>query len=91
MVSRFNFGSIQERDKWHRVPVSDISKNVGSVKSFFDFFCLLFSFFEHTAPFTPASGLNRCLVFCFNDHGSFRNLSVGFSPTQTSHRSKLRP
>jgi len=38
---------------------------------------------------TSASGLNCSLIFCI-DHGSFRNLSVGFSPTQTSHRSKLR-
>jgi hypothetical protein len=58
------------------------------VKTFFEFFLPLFSFFEllfpfleHSTPFTRASGLIGSVNLCFHDHGSFRNLSVGFSPT----------
>src|SRR5215472_3954160 len=50
---------------------SSISNNVGPVKSFLCFFCALFSFFEHTAPLTPASGLVRFVDLCIDDHGSF--------------------
>jgi len=49
------------------------------VKSFFRFFCPLFSFFEHTTPFTPKSGLICSVKLCFDDHGSpviFRSVSV---------------
>src|SRR6516162_760037 len=42
-----------------------------------------------TTPFTPRSGLVGLVHLSFDDHGSFRNLSVGFSPTQTSLRSNF--
>jgi len=38
-------------------------------------------FFGHTTPFTPKSGLICSVKLCIDDHGSFRNLAVGFSPT----------
>jgi hypothetical protein len=41
------------------------------VKNFFVFFCYLFSFFGHTTPFTPKSGLIGSDKLCFDDHGSF--------------------
>ena len=50
---------------------SSISNNVGPVKSFSLMFCPFFSFFEHTAPFTPASGLVGFVDLCLDDHGSF--------------------
>ena len=31
----------------------------------------LSNLFEHTAPFTPKSGLLDSFDFCFDDHGSF--------------------
>ena len=34
-------------------------------------FCSLFSFFGHTTPFTPKSGLIGSVKLCFDDHGSF--------------------
>ena len=49
------------------------------VKIFFMNFCSLFSFFEHTIPFTPKSGLLCSVKLCFDDHGSFvifRSVSV---------------
>ena len=49
------------------------------------------SFFERTSPFTRKSGLTCSVEFCFHDHGSFRNLSVSFRPTQTSLRCVFRP
>src|SRR5262245_482888 len=58
---------------------------------FLSFFLSFSSVFEHTSPFTPRSGLICFFHVCVDDHGSFRNLSVGFSPTQTSLRSVLRP
>jgi len=41
----------------------------------------LSTLFEHTSPFTAASGLVRFVELCIDDHGSFRNLSAGFGPT----------
>ena len=44
------------------VAYSEISNNVGPVKSFFVFFLaffVTFFFFEHTTAFTPKSGLPR--------------------------------
>ena len=41
------------------------------VKKFFCIFCSLFSFFGHTTPFTPKSGLIGSVKLCFDDHGSF--------------------
>ena len=67
----------------------DISNNVGPVKSFFQFFSAVFVFSWRTTPFTPRSGLVGLVHLSFDDHGSFRNLSVGFSPTQTSLRSNF--
>src|SRR5215469_10465007 len=61
------------------------------VKSFFELFLLLLQFFERTSPFTPKSGLICSVKLCFDDHRLVCNLSIGFSPTQTSLRSKLRP
>jgi hypothetical protein len=61
------------------------------VKSFFRIFLLLLHFFERTSPFTPKSGLICSVKLCFDDQRLVCNLSIGFSPTQTSHRSKLRP
>ena len=49
------------------------------------------SFFERASRFTRKSGLTCSVEFCFHDHGSFRNLSVGFRPTQTSLRCVFRP
>src|SRR5215469_6049216 len=49
------------------------------VKTFFMNFCSLFSFFGHTTPFTPKSGLLCSVKLCFDDHGSFvifRSVSV---------------
>jgi hypothetical protein len=49
------------------------------VKKFFCIFCSLFSFFGHTTPFTPKSGLIGSVKLCFDDHGSFvifRSVSV---------------
>jgi hypothetical protein len=52
------------------------------VKSLLNFslnFCSLFSFFEHTTPLTPKSGLSCSVKLCFDDHGSFvifRSVSV---------------
>ena len=49
------------------------------VKTFFMNFCSLFSFFGHTTPFTPKSGLLCCIKLRFDDHGSFvifRSVSV---------------
>jgi hypothetical protein len=51
------------------------------VKNCFCIFYSLFSFFGHTTPFTPKSGLIGSVKLCIDDHGSFRNLAVGFSPT----------
>jgi hypothetical protein len=51
------------------------------VKKFFCIFCSLFSFFGHTTPFTPKSGLIGSVKLRIDDHGSYRNLAVGFSPT----------
>ena len=66
---------------------ADISNSADSVKPFFLFFLMFSSFSKHTSPFTPRSGLSCSVKRCFDDHGSFRNLPVGFSPTQTSLRS----
>ena len=74
---------------WQGLP--DISNNADRVKSFFLSFFTFSFFFKRTSPFTPKSGLIRFFFFCDDDHGSFRNLPVGFSPTQTSLRSVLRP
>jgi hypothetical protein len=41
------------------------------VKKFFVFFVSLFSFFEHTTPFTAKSGLMGSVKLCFDEHGSF--------------------
>src|SRR5215472_16548542 len=62
---------------------SEISNNVGPVKIFF----------ERTSPFhsVERSLLWFFVVPCIDDHGSFGNLAVGFSPTQRSLRSQLRP
>jgi len=71
-------------DLHNRMPVivaPDISNNVGSVKSFF----------ERTSPFTPVSGLPGYLRPLHRRPRLVRNLSIGFSPTQTSLRSVLRP
>src|SRR6516162_5360278 len=49
------------------------------VKTVFMNFCSLFSFFGHTIPFTPKSGLICSVKLCFDDHGSFvifRSVSV---------------
>ena len=49
------------------------------VKTFFMNFCSLFSFFGHTTPFTPKSGLLCSVKLRFDDHGSFvifRSVSV---------------
>jgi hypothetical protein len=46
-------------------------------------------FFRRITPFTPKSGLLCSAKFCFDDHGSFVVFSIGFSPTQTSHRSNF--
>ena len=46
---------------------------------YFVFSVLAFSFFDHTTPFTPASGLGRFIHLCIDDHGSFvvfRSVSV---------------
>jgi hypothetical protein len=66
-----------------RVAYSEISNNVGPVKSFFCFFSAflsLFFFFEHTTAFTPKSGLpGPFFDRCFDDLGSliiFRSTSV---------------
>ena len=56
---------------------------------FFSFFLPFLFFHGRTTPFTPRSGLVGLVHLSFDDHGSFRNLSVGFSPTQTSLRSDL--
>src|SRR5215469_5798552 len=61
------------------------------VKTFFMNFCSLFSFFGHTTPFTPKSGLLCSVKTLLRRPRLVCNLSIGFSPTQTSHRSKLRP
>ena len=65
------------------VAYSEISNNVGPVKSFFCFFSAflsLFFFFEHTTAFTPKSGLpGPFFDRCFDDLGSliiFRSTSV---------------
>ncbi len=65
------------------VTYSEISNNVGPVKSFFCFFSAflsLFFFFEHTTAFTPKSGLpGPFFDRCFDDLGSliiFRSTSV---------------
>ena len=65
------------------VAYSEISNNVGPVKSFFCFFFAflsLFFFFEHTTAFTPKSGLaGPFFDRCFDDLGSliiFRSTSV---------------
>ena len=58
------------------------------VKTFFVNFCSLFSFFGHTIPFTSKSGLPCCIKTLLRRPRLVRNLSIGFSPTQTSHRSK---
>src|SRR5215469_13328967 len=60
------------------------------VKTFFMNFCSLFSFFGHTTPFTPKSGLLCSVKTLLRRPRLACNLSIGFSPTQTSHRSKLR-
>src|SRR5215469_7937421 len=60
------------------------------VKTFFMNFCSLFSFFGHTTPFTPKSCLLCSVKTLLRRPRLVRNLSIGFSPTQTSHRSKLR-
>jgi hypothetical protein len=57
----------------------DISNNAGSCQEVFCIFCSLFSFFGHTTPFTPKSGLSGSVKLCFDDHGSFvifRSVSV---------------
>jgi hypothetical protein len=63
----------------------DISNNVGSVNPFF----------ERTSFFSPKRVfLFRFFLVLSSLHRRprlVRNLAVGFSPTQTSHRSKLRP
>src|SRR6516225_3064184 len=56
---------------------------------FFSFFLPFLFFHGRTTPFTPRSGLVGLVHLSFDDHGSFRNLSVGFSPTQTSLRSNF--
>src|SRR6516225_8075465 len=59
------------------------------VKTFFMNFCSLFSFFGHTIPFTPKSGLLCSVKLCFDDHGSFVIFrSVSVRPRQ-SHRSNF--
>jgi hypothetical protein len=58
---------------------SNISNNAGSCQDLFLIFCSLFSFFGHTTPFTPKSGLSCSVKLCFDDHGSFvisRSVSV---------------
>src|SRR6267378_6873888 len=72
--------SPQSPNSW-LTPKPDISNNVGSVKSFF----------ERTSPFTPVSGLPGYLRPLHRRPRLVRNLSIGFSPTQTSLRSVLRP
>src|SRR6266566_4235262 len=58
---------------------------------FFDFFVLSFLFsLQHTIPFTLASGLRRFLCSLHRRPRLACNLSLGFSATQTSLRSKLR-
>jgi hypothetical protein len=62
--------------QWHQL---DISNNAGSCQEVFCIFCSLFSFFGHTTPFTPKSGLSGSVKLCFDDHGSFvifRSVSV---------------
>src|SRR6516165_7363728 len=81
----------QKSDRAREVGKPDISNNADLVKPSFLIFLLFLFFFEQTSPFTPKSGLNCSVYLCIDDHGSFRNLSVGFSPTQTSLRSVLRP
>jgi len=61
------------------------------VKNFFCIFCSLFSFFRHTTPFTPKSGLICSVKSLLRRPRLVRDLSVVFSPTQTSLRSVLRP
>src|SRR5258708_35998291 len=41
------------------------------VEIFVLIFVSLFSFFGHTTPFTPKSGLICSVKLCFDDHGSF--------------------
>ena len=67
------------------------SLTMPTLSSLFVFLFTFSSFFKRTSPFTPKSGLVGFFHLCVDDHGSFRNLSVGFSPTQTSLRSVLRP
>ena len=58
---------------------------------FLGFFLNFFTFFsfERTTPFTLKI-LFVSFTFALTPR-LVRNLSIGFSPTQTSHRSKLRP
>ena len=49
------------------------------VKNFVLYFLFSLSFFGHTTPFTPKSGLIGSVKLCFSDHGSlviFRSASV---------------
>jgi len=73
----------------HNYPTSLTMSALSS--PFFSFFLPFLFFHGRTTPFTPRSGLVGLVHLSFDDHGSFRNLSVGFSPTQTSLRSKLQP
>src|SRR5215470_880866 len=71
---------------------TDISNNVGSCQDLFG--VGWFSLFLILGTLLPSL---RRMVFSvlfsshFDDHGSFVIFSVGFSPTYTSLRSKLRP
>jgi len=64
-----------------RLTLPDISNNAGSCQELFLYFLFSLFFFGHTTPFTPKSGLICSVKLCIDDHGSFRNLAVGFSPT----------
>jgi len=64
-----------------RIRQPDISNNVGPVKSFLS---------TLVRPL-PRVVCSFSFGLCVDDHGSVRNLSIGFIPTQTSLRSKLQP
>jgi hypothetical protein len=54
-----------------RHKLSDISNNAGSCQGVFLYFLFSLSFFGHTTPFTPKTGLIGSVKLCFDDHGSF--------------------
>src|SRR5215469_6414033 len=80
---------------YQQVPGESLYRTSLTMPTLSSLFCISFftfsSLFRRTSPLTPKSGLVRFFHRCIDDHGSFRNLSVGFSPTQTSLRSVLRP